>query len=217
MPSIAKFASYILLFCLSLVADASTLFGKVIGITDGDTLTLLASGNRQVKVRLDSIDAPEASQPYGNVSKSTLSNLVYGKQVLAVYNKIDRYGRPVATVYLLKSNINLTMVRRGMAWVYRRYAWNQAYYVQENYARKYKLGLWVQKNPQAPWDYRHAKLNQPTTLYNTATLSPGDFTCGTKHYCSQMKSGQEADYYLFKCGVKTMDGDNDGVPCETLR
>lgn len=217
MSSIIKFASYFLLFSLSLVADASTLFGKVIGIADGDTLTVLASGNIKVRIRLDSIDAPEASQLYGNQSKATLSSLVYGKQVLAVYNKIDRYGRPVATVYLSKSNINLVMVRRGMAWVYRQYAWNQAYYAQENYARKYKLGLWVQKSPQAPWDYRRIKLNLPASIFAITTPTSGDFTCGTKHYCSQMKSGLEADYYLFKCGVKTMDGDNDGVPCEILR
>jgi endonuclease YncB( thermonuclease family) len=217
MPNLIKVVLFLFLFTLSLFGYASTYQGKIIGITDGDTVTLLTANKQQIKIRLDSIDAPEKSQPYGAVSKVALSNLVFGKQVIAVSNKIDKYGRTVATVYLSKINVNLAMVQKGMAWVYRLYARNKAYYTMENYARKYKLGLWSQTKPQAPWDYRKAKLNQSDTLYNPVILSPKDFTCGTKRYCSQMKSGLEAEYYLFQCGVKSLDGDKDGVPCESLK
>jgi endonuclease YncB( thermonuclease family) len=217
MPNVVKAVLFSLLYTLSLFGYASTYQGRIIGITDGDTLTLLTANKQQIKIRLDSIDAPEKSQPYGAAAKIALSNLVYGKQVIAVSNKVDKYGRTVANLYLAKINVNLVMVQKGMAWVYRLYARNKAYYTMENYARKYKLGLWSQRNPQAPWDYRKAKYNQPNSLYNPVIKSPTDFTCGTKRSCGQMKSGLEADFYLFQCGVKSLDRDNDGVPCESMR
>lgn len=67
-----------ILLVIPALAAAETLNGRVVGITDGDTLTLLASGNLQVRIRLEGIDAPELGQPFGNASKQNLSQLAYG-------------------------------------------------------------------------------------------------------------------------------------------
>ncbi len=66
---------------------AAEYLGKVVGITDGDTLTLLVpdgASYKQVKVRLGEIDTPESRQPYGERAKQALSDLAYNKQARVV-------------------------------------------------------------------------------------------------------------------------------------
>jgi endonuclease YncB( thermonuclease family) len=86
----------------------------------GDTVILLTGDKKQIKLRLDSIDAPEKKQPFGNVAKRTLSDLVFNKNVVAETNKKDRYGRSVASVWVDNKLVNLEMVSSGHAWVYRK-------------------------------------------------------------------------------------------------
>ncbi len=130
------------------------------GVSDGDTITLLGEDNTQYKVRLAGIDAPEKKQAFGNASKKSLSDLVFSKQVVANWSKKDRYGRLIAKVVFNNSDINLMQIQRGMAWFYSKYKYeliqeDRIEYLQahEN-ARNKKVGLWADSLPEAPWDFR---------------------------------------------------------------
>jgi endonuclease YncB( thermonuclease family) len=129
--------------------------GKVVGVHDGDTLTLLVDGNREVKVRLDGIDAPELGQPFGKNAKAALSATVFEKTVTVKVGTTDRYGRTVGRIFLNGQNVNLGMVRSGLAWWYRQYASkDEALEIAEEYAKTRKEGLWADPQPIAPWEWR---------------------------------------------------------------
>ncbi|MEQ1638563.1 MAG: thermonuclease family protein [Methylococcales bacterium] len=202
----------LLLLLLSHPSFAETLEGRVIAITDGDTITVLSTDKQQVKVRLDSIDSPEKKQAFGTAAKKALSDMVFNKQVVIESSKIDRYGRTVGTIWVDGLLVNLEMVKTGMAWVYRKYATNQAYYDAEEIAKSDKVGLWSQPNQVPPWDFRHGGVKniQPQ---NTQQIGAA---CQGKRYCTQMLSCDEAKYYLNGCGLNSLDKDGDGVPCESL-
>lgn len=137
-------------------AAATTLEGKVIAVADGDTITILDANKRQHKIRLAQIDAPEKSQAFGNQSKKSLSGLVFSKPVKVVQEDIDRYRRIVGRVYLGKTDINAEQVKRGMAWVYRKYARDKSLFALENNARTARKGLWTDPHAIPPWEYRKA-------------------------------------------------------------
>ena len=133
---------------------ASPLFalsGKVVSIHDGDTITVL-QGKRQIKVRLFGIDAPELKQPYGKKSKQFLVNLVAGQMVEVEESGEDRYKRTIGTIYLNGTDISAQMVENGYAWVYRKFS--KKYTPQESKAKKQGLGLWRDKEPIPPWEWR---------------------------------------------------------------
>lgn len=211
-------------------AAAETLRGKVVGVTDGDTIRLLV-GSRQYKVRLGEIDAPEGGQPYGRAAKRMLSDLVFGQTISARVTDIDRYGRAVAVLNMNGLNINAEMVKRGGAWAYRRYLSDQRYLRWEDAARQSRRGLWSLQADQimAPWDWRAArraggKARPPATAglpaaaiaANSNGLATQSNECGSKRFCRQMNSCAEAVYHLQSCRVRSLDGDGDGVPCEAL-
>jgi len=127
---------------------------KVVGVIDGDTINVIADG-RQVKVRLSKIDAPEKAQGYGQAAKQHLSNMVYGKYVRIVENGYDKYGRLLGEVFVDGINVNLTMVGDGYAWHYRRYDTSAEYASAARRARLLSKGLWAEKSPTPPWEYRH--------------------------------------------------------------
>ncbi len=139
---------------------AETLTGKVVAISDGDTLTMLQD-KQQIKIRLSEIDTPEKSQPYGTKAKQALSDLVFGKLVRIEVVTIDRYGRTVGKVYLEDLDINAELVRYGHAWVYRRYAKDKTLFDLETEARENQFGLWALPEEQriAPWEWRRGKRN----------------------------------------------------------
>jgi endonuclease YncB( thermonuclease family) len=110
-----KVALFATLLCLSAAAQPQTITGKVVAIADGDTLTVLDASNRQHKIRLDGIDAPESSQDFGSRAKQSLSDLVFGKTVNVISSKKDRYGRTLGKVTLEGSDINLAQIY-GVAW-----------------------------------------------------------------------------------------------------
>lgn len=149
---------------LASIAPAETITGKVVAVSDGDTITVLDSNKRQVKVRLAQIDAPEKKQNYGQASKQALSGLVFGRQVTVDVETIDRYKRTVGKVLVSGVDANLRQVQSGMAWVYRQYAKDQAYYAAENSARSANLGLWSQSEPTPPWDYRKQRKQRKYSL-----------------------------------------------------
>jgi endonuclease YncB( thermonuclease family) len=146
-------------------------FGRIIRVTDGDTVTLLRSDNTRITIRLAGIDAPESRMPYGHAAQTHLSGLVLNKEVVAVIQKKDRYGRTVATLLHGTQDINLTMVQAGMAWHYKRYAHeqprNQAanYAVAELVARTESRGLWQHEKPTPPWMWRKSQ-TQPLKATN---------------------------------------------------
>ena len=132
----------------------------MIGVSDGDTITVLDSSKTQHKVRLAGIDAPEKAQAFGNRSKQSLSDLVYMKDVTIETNKIDRYGREIGKVIHNGADVCLEQVKRGMAWWYRDYRYEQSpedrvlYEAVEDAAKAARVGLWHDKEPVAPWEWR---------------------------------------------------------------
>lgn len=132
---------------------AADLEGKVVAITDGDTLTVLV-GTDQVKVRLDGIDAPERRQAFGTQARDKLAELCFGKPVLVRAGSKDRYGRTLGTVIVAGVNANLEMVNTGLAWHYKQYSKDAELSRAEADARKAKRGLWADPAPVAPWDFR---------------------------------------------------------------
>ncbi|MBI1324379.1 micrococcal nuclease [bacterium] len=132
---------------------AGEIEGKVVAITDGDTITVLVN-QEQVKVRLDGIDAPERSQAFGTQAREKLAELAFGKTVKVVTHGKDRYGRTIGTVFAEGRSANLEMVRAGLAWHYVEYPKDTELADAEAKARAEKRGLWADKSPVAPWEFR---------------------------------------------------------------
>jgi endonuclease YncB( thermonuclease family) len=126
-------------------------------IQDGDTLTVLVS-KRQVRVRLHGIDAPEAGQPFSKRSRQSLADMCAAKDAQVNERGKDRYGRTIGRVTCAGVDANTEQVRRGMAWVFKRYApFGSPLYEAEAYARLRHVGLWADAHPLAPWEYREQK------------------------------------------------------------
>lgn len=158
-----KLAIAALLTLTSYGASAEVLTGRVVGIADGDTLTLLDASKQQHKIRLSGIDAPERRQAFGNVSRQHLAGLVFSKQVSADCPKTDRYRRLICRIEVDGIDANLAQVSAGMAWHYKTYQRDQRpedrarYAMAEERAQQEKRGLWVDHSPLAPWEFRKAK------------------------------------------------------------
>lgn len=140
-----------LLACPS-IADAQ-LVGKVVGVHDGDTLTLRTATDT-VKVRLAGIDAPELRQDFGTKSKQALSALVFGQIVQIGDGGQDKYGRTIGEVFVAGRRVSVAMVAAGMAWQYRRYDQSPELAAAEADARAARRGLWAMPNPVPPWEWR---------------------------------------------------------------
>jgi endonuclease YncB( thermonuclease family) len=147
------------LFLLSLAGNAFAFQGKVVSVTDGDTIKVLQDG-KEVKVRLYGVDTPEKKQDFGQVAQDYTAKLIAGKNVEVEAVDEDRYGRTVGIVKEGGQCINEELVRAGYAWVYPQYCkrvecgkWKGL----EEQAREKRLGLWKDKNPMAPWEWRKKK------------------------------------------------------------
>ena len=128
---------------------------KVVGISDGDTFTGLTNDNQQIKCRIYGIDAPEKKQAFGNLSKQTLSDLIFRKQVQIKIQNKDRWQRAIVWVFTSdKKDISAEMLKAGMAWHYKKYDNTEEYAELENKARADKKGLWADNKPIAPWEFR---------------------------------------------------------------
>jgi endonuclease YncB( thermonuclease family) len=149
----------LVLFCAQ-AATAAVLAGLVVGIADGDTITVLDDTKTQYKVRLAGIDAPEKKQPFGNRSRQNLAAMVFQKRVVVEWVKRDRYRRIVGKVLLGGKDINLAQLAAGMAWHYKQYQHEQMrsdrtiYAQTELDARAGRIGLWRDAAPIAPWEFR---------------------------------------------------------------
>ena len=145
------------------LANADTLMGRVVRVTDGDTIVVLDSADAQHKIRLTGIDAPERKQAFGTKSKDHLSDEVAGKFVVIEYSKRDYYERILGKVLLNEEDMNLEQIRAGLAWHYKKYQKEQSpgdrqlYSTMEVEAREAKRGLWHDPAPVPPWEYRKRK------------------------------------------------------------
>lgn len=137
--------------------SAKTIQGKVTAVKDGDTIVVLQNRTTYT-IRLDGIDCPEKKQAFGQQAKNFVSTQVFGKQVRVEYKQKDRYQRYLGMVYYGKSrSLNQELLKAGLAWHYKQYNKDAALARLESIARSNKRGLWVDKNPFPPWDFRKAK------------------------------------------------------------
>ena len=134
--------------------------GKVVKLADGDSITVLDRDNVQHKIRLAGIDTPERKQPYGKVAKQFLSDKIANETVCVGWYKKDRYQRLIGVVLFNDEDVNLSIVKAGLAWHYKAYQKEQSesdrekYADAETYAKKKRLGLWKDKHAIAPWEWR---------------------------------------------------------------
>lgn len=149
--------------CLMALAAFADVTGLVVGVSDGDTITVLDDSKKQHKIRLAGIDAPEKKQAFGQRSKEHLSDLVYRKNVTIEGDKLDRYGRTIGKVVINGTDANLQQVKAGFAWHYKKYQREQSkadrvlYARAEDEARAQKRGLWRDVDPTPPWDFRRKR------------------------------------------------------------
>lgn len=201
-------------------ALAYEITGKVVGVADGDTLTILDATNVQHKIRLADIDAPESGQPYGNRAKQRLRALVAGKSVTANCREKDKYGRDVCTVIVDGTDVNADLVATGHAWVYEQYNARTDLPPLQEAAKSKGAGLWSLPEAQIvrPSDWRHGQkgVQEQVKAVKAQQATQADVTCGSKHFCKQMASCAEAKFYLQQCGLRRLDRDGDGVPCESI-
>ena len=143
---------------IGLLISASTSFGddsfRVVGIHDGDSITVLSVEKKQIKIRLEGIDAPELKQAFGSRAKEHLSSLIMGKDVTLIVKGEDLYKRTLSKIFLGAQDVNLSMVRDGFAWHYSKYSKDKKFAEAEADAKIKKKGLWIDLDPVAPWDYR---------------------------------------------------------------
>lgn len=211
--AVVKFFFALVLCAICGITQAEEFVTKVIAVLDGDTVLVHHAGN-MLKVRLVDIDAPEKDQPFGAASQRSLANMVLGKQVKFVSQAMDAYGRMIASLSVQGVAINAEQIRLGMAWEYSHYHSNHDLIALEAEARAVPRGLWAQSAPTPPWEWRkqHVSRQSPSQPKQV----PLDPSCGEKRHCAQMTSCDEARHYLQVCGLKYLDGDGDGNPCEYL-
>jgi len=154
-------------FCfLLLPCPAWAWSGKVIGVADGDTITVLHDKHPE-KIRLYGIDCPEKRQPFGNKAKQFTSKLVFGKVVEIEPVATDRYGRTVAFVRIENITVNEELIKQGFAWVYKRYCklpvCNDRWDGLERKARSGKQGIWQDSNVIPPWEFRKLRKRHSKT------------------------------------------------------
>lgn len=154
---ISWFAFWLLFgFFVTTAYGAEPFAGRVVGVADGDTLTVLA-GETPHRVRLAEIDAPEKKQAFGERAKQSLAALCFAQQAEVSPGKTDRYGRTVARVRCQGMDASLHQVQQGLAWAYTKYLTDPDIAIAEQLARASGLGLWTTPEPTAPWLFRKAK------------------------------------------------------------
>lgn len=164
MPYCTRFVILTSALLLSLPSWADILKGRVVGISDGDTVTVLDASKTQFKIRLQGIDAPEKKQAFGNKSKEVLSTWLFNNQVTVEYSKKDKYGRILGKILVDGIDANLEQIKSGMSWHYKKYQNEQSendrnlYAQAEAQAQEEKRGLWADPDPVPPWEWRKSKI-----------------------------------------------------------
>ncbi len=153
-----KLTILFLLFSLTIFSQTTA---KVVGISDGDTITVLLEGNIQKKLRLAEVDCPESGQPFGKNAKQFTSEQVFGKQISFIEIDDDRYGRTIAKVYYDNERyLSAEVIKAGLGWWYYYFSKDKSLGILEQEAKLRKLGLWQDDNAVSPWEYRKSKRAQ---------------------------------------------------------
>lgn len=153
----AKFL-IVLLLLLSVQLTAKTLKGKIVRVSDGDTVVLLDSNNVQHKVRLDGIDCPEKGQPFGTKATNFVKEITRNSGIVTVeWDKKDRYGRILGYLYVDSINVNKELLKNGLAWHYKHFNKDEELAKLEREAKDKKLNIWSNKNPIEPYQWRKGK------------------------------------------------------------
>jgi micrococcal nuclease len=187
----------------------------------------------------------QKDQPYGKQARDSLLQMLGRKQEQIDSRAIDKYGRVIGLVSVDGLDVNQAQVKRGYAWAgegwqQRRFASGQSeeqtsgvaraagdsgqsYISLQGEARRAGVGLWAQEDPQPPWQWRKQHPSVPPVAQEhqiiqdeVAPVKPSDMQCGHKRHCAQMASCEEARFYLHSCGVRSLDSNGDGEPCERL-
>jgi endonuclease YncB( thermonuclease family) len=127
-----------------------------VGISDGDTITVITDNKKEYKIRLAHIDCPEKGQPFGNNAKKFTSDFCFGKRITVQHQgKRDRNGRVIGIVFNeAGQELNRALVEAGLAWHYKKYSDDDSYDALERQAREAKRGLWADEDPMPPWEWR---------------------------------------------------------------
>lgn len=149
---------FIILIVIPVITSAQRFTVKVVAISDGDTFIGLNRDNLQLRFRIYGIDAPEKGQEFGSKAKDFLSGIIFGKNVTVDVQSQDGWGRHIAFVYTPDGqDVSLLMLQAGMAWHFVKYDNTDVYSFAEMVAKNSKKGLWIDKEPIAPWDFRSTK------------------------------------------------------------
>ncbi len=191
--------------------------GHVVTIQDGDTISVMTNERVLHQVRLQAIDAPDDRQPYFEKSKKSLANLLLKKPVRAIYHSKDSNGRLIATVYQNGRDVGLVQIENGLAWHYKRFAYDQTASARKSYADAQskaiseRKGLWDDKSPIPPWVFRGDTVTvQPSAPVNTASRPPSQsgerkYFLGPRGGCYYVGDGGGKVYVKDKtlCGTAT--------------
>jgi endonuclease YncB( thermonuclease family) len=177
---------------------------RVVEITDGDTFLVRRSDGQTATVRLFGADAPETSQPYGIQAMNQARQYIGGANVRVTIEEIGRYGRAVAHISVQGGDLGAMLIGDGLAWHYDRYAPNETEYDRlEQQARNTNRGLWSQVAPIPPWEWRDQSSGE------VADKDCSDFSS---------HSAAQSFFERHKPGdPHNLDGDGDGVACESLQ
>ena len=174
-------------------AQAYELRGKVVAVTDGDTITLLDADKWQQKIRLADIDAPERRQPWGQRAKEALSQMVAGREVRSDCREPDRYGRHVCTVFVGEADVNAAMITHGNAWVYEHYNIRDDLPDLQTQARAAQRGLWqlpeAERIPPADWRKQRKEKKHDSKQTVPARGDDGN----PRHAAPSQTNGEERD------------------------
>lgn len=161
--------------------------GRVVGIADGDTITVLHD-NKPEKIRLYGIDCPEKHQNFGQRAKQVASDEVFNKNVNIKPVTTDRYGRTIAMVYYDgNQSLNEKLIESGLAWVYTQYCDQpqcQDWIMIEKNACLKKKGLWSIPSPEPPWEFRHSPAKPKTDTSESPITTYKNYN----HYSTQSSS-----------------------------
>ena len=152
-----KKSFFLFCFFISIISFSQTILkAKVVGIKDGDTVVVLDSLNNQTTLRLAEVDTPEKNQPFGTKAKQFTSDQIYLKTIKYLVTDTDRYGRSIAMIYYDVDNkyLSAEIIKAGMGWHYKRYSTSKELALFEDNAKMNKIGLWLDNNPIAPWEFR---------------------------------------------------------------
>jgi endonuclease YncB( thermonuclease family) len=225
------------------LAQAAVIEGRVDRVTDGDSVWLAPATGPRVEVRLLGIDAPEGCQEWGPESRRALEALALGRDARVQTKGRDTHGRTLGTLFVDGVNLNQRQVEEGHAWSMR-FKWDQGPYVkQERMAKALNRGLFASGGAVMPRDFRrnHGPCQageRPSRATPPAPTPPAPaarppaapaavppaqppaaantpFRCDGRTRCSQMRSCEEATFFLKNCPGVQMDGDGNGIPCES--